>query len=220
MPLSLFQELKQDISSFRYEVLGMMKGTKPSLQGGKSAAGASNLAYPDRPLKYSPAPAGEQSGKGKLNLFSVTTLLQQSSASSKPPGETFNGLANGSAALLPAPNAPPSRDKAGQQRKDFPKDISDFGLFQKRRKGNTTAGPNPNKIYSVSEEVGEVETELGRDGEGEELAGASINEEGWGAGQAGCREEEEENKEEVQKDSSPQEEIADDDTCTSVSGEK
>ncbi|XP_035288298.1 short transient receptor potential channel 4a isoform X1 [Anguilla anguilla] len=217
-----FKELKQDISSFRYEVMGMMRGTKPSLQAGKAIAGASSLAYPDRPLKYSPAPPAEQPSKGKLNLFSVTTaLLQQSSASSKP--EAFNGLANGSAALLPGPQAPPPRDRPQLQRKDFPKDISDFGLFQKRRKGGAAAvaaaavagGPNPNRIYSVSEEVGEAEA-----GEGEEPAGPSANQEGQGVGQTGCREEEEGNKEEVEKDSHPQEEMADGDACTSPSGEK
>ncbi|KAJ8275579.1 hypothetical protein COCON_G00073310 [Conger conger] len=213
-----FKELKQDISSFRYEVLGMMKGTKPSLQGTKSGTGASNLAYPDRPLKYSAAPPGEQSGKGKLNLFNVTTLLQQSAASSKAPAETFNGLANGSAALLPAPQAPPARDKAQLQRKDFPKDISDFGLFQKRRKGNAASGPNPNKIYSVSEEVGEAESEeLRRERDGEELL---ADEEGPGVGQAGCREEEAEDEGEAQKDSHPQEEMAEGDTCTSAAGGK
>ncbi|KAJ8338929.1 hypothetical protein SKAU_G00357150 [Synaphobranchus kaupii] len=216
-----FKELKQDISSFRYEVLGMMRGTKPCLQGGKSGTGAtSSLAYPDRPLKYSPAATAEQPTKGKLNLFSVTTLLQQSSASSKL-AEAFNGLANGSAALLPVPSqALPSRDKLQLQRKDFPKDISDFGLFQKRRKGNA-AGPNPNKIYSVSEEVGEVETEeAGQDGGGEEPAGPSTNEEGDGVERTGCREEEEENKQDVEKESRPQEQMADSDTCTSPPREK
>ncbi|KAJ8412503.1 hypothetical protein AAFF_G00128390 [Aldrovandia affinis] len=148
-----FKELKQDISSFRYEVLGMMKGTKPCLQGGKSGAGASNLALPDCPLKYSPATSAEKP-KSKLTLFNVTTLLQQSAVTSKP-AETFNGLANGSAALLP-PNTVPAKDKLQLQRKDFPKDISDFGLFQKRRKCSalgptqTKSTPCPRKWVRLS----------------------------------------------------------------------
>uniref|UniRef100_A0A8C7FY12 Transient receptor potential cation channel, subfamily C, member 4a n=1 Tax=Oncorhynchus kisutch TaxID=8019 RepID=A0A8C7FY12_ONCKI len=56
-----FKELKQDISSFRYEVLGMMKGkVGPGGGGGALAeskpseeAGASILVYPDHSFKYS-----------------------------------------------------------------------------------------------------------------------------------------------------------------------
>lgn len=43
-----FKELKQDISSFRYEVLGMMK-RKP-----RGRVASSTLAYPGNPFKYSP----------------------------------------------------------------------------------------------------------------------------------------------------------------------
>ncbi|KAG7484450.1 hypothetical protein MATL_G00049450 [Megalops atlanticus] len=203
-----FKELKQDISSFRYEVLGMMKGSKTCLQGGKASAGASNLAYTDRPLLYSPSPPADQQ-KSKLNLFNVTTMLQQSSAASKA-SEAFNGLANGSAALVPHK----------LQRKDFPKDISDFRLFQRRHKG----GANPGKIYSVSEEVAESDMgELGCAGREEEPAGPLANEEGEGImGTEGteCQEEKEEEKEEEEKEGSPQEKAADNDTCASLLGEK
>ncbi|KAG9351782.1 hypothetical protein JZ751_023033, partial [Albula glossodonta] len=211
-----FKELKQDISSFRYEVMGMMKGTKTCLQGGKSATGATSLAFADRPLKYSTASSGEQP-KSKLNLYNVTTLLQQSAAASKA-ADTFNGLANGSAALLAPP--PTSRDKPVLQRKDFPKDISDFGLFQKRRR-SSAAGPNPNKIYSVSEEVGEGEMEeRGPKGKEKDSAEPSANVEGDGMELTGCQLKEVEEKEEAENESFPQEEVDDSDTCTSPPGEK
>ncbi|TSX58286.1 Short transient receptor potential channel 4 [Bagarius yarrelli] len=80
-----FKELKQDISSFRYEVLGMMKGNKP---------GASNMAYSDHPLRGSTAPAGEKL-KTKLKLFSVTaSILQHNSRANTR--NTEQCLANGS----------------------------------------------------------------------------------------------------------------------------
>uniref|UniRef100_A0A665V7D0 Short transient receptor potential channel 4-like n=1 Tax=Echeneis naucrates TaxID=173247 RepID=A0A665V7D0_ECHNA len=45
-----FKELKQDISSFRYEVLGMMKGKSPAA----SRVTSTTLAYPGHAFKYSP----------------------------------------------------------------------------------------------------------------------------------------------------------------------
>ncbi|XP_032358318.1 short transient receptor potential channel 4b isoform X2 [Etheostoma spectabile] len=61
-----FKELKQDISSFRYEVLGMMKGNP---QGGSVAS--STLAYPGNSFKYSPKfPIDEP--QQTLNVFDLT----------------------------------------------------------------------------------------------------------------------------------------------------
>ncbi|KAM6986807.1 short transient receptor potential channel 4a [Aplochiton taeniatus] len=153
-----FKELKQDISSFRYEVMGMMKTGKPGAQGGKPCS-SSSLAYPDRPLKLSPTPPAGQT-KNKPNLFSVTaSILQQGGATaSGPPAsprtpEALNRLANG---LAPQPADGSSRDKP-TQRKDFPKDISDFGLFQRRHRAGAGggAGPLSGNMYPVSEEKGE-----------------------------------------------------------------
>ncbi|XP_030648073.1 short transient receptor potential channel 4a [Chanos chanos] len=141
-----FKELKQDISSFRYEVLGMMKGGKACLQGTKMNAGATSTAYPDRPLKGPQAAPGGQM-KPMLNLFDVTTtLLQQGGARDSPKSpETYSDMANGSIAL-------PS-EKINAER-DFPKDIA--GLYHQLRH----RGPNhPSRIYSVSEEVGESDSE-------------------------------------------------------------
>uniref|UniRef100_A0A8C9THH7 Transient receptor potential cation channel subfamily C member 4 n=1 Tax=Scleropages formosus TaxID=113540 RepID=A0A8C9THH7_SCLFO len=176
-----FKELKQDISSFRYEVLGMMKS-----QGSKVGSGASSLAYPDHPLKCTPSPpSGHQ--KSKLNLFDVTTMLKQSSGGPKP-SEAFNGLANGSA-LLPADNPTGSRERL--QRKDFPRDISNFGLFQRQRRGNNP-GHNPNKIYSVSEEIDESDPEeSNRSGKEVKPSGPSTGEEAEQMVVSGCQEEEE-----------------------------
>uniref|UniRef100_A0A674E028 Transient receptor potential cation channel, subfamily C, member 4a n=1 Tax=Salmo trutta TaxID=8032 RepID=A0A674E028_SALTR len=163
-----FKELKQDISSFRYEVLGMMKGKvgKPS-----EGAGASSLVYPDHSFKYSPKfpPATL-----KTNMFHITTsMLQQRSAPSSTSSSTspstsqgLNRLVNGSvvpswtstdtssiptsSTSISSPSSTPSI-KDGLTRKD----ICDFGL------------------YSVSEEMGETDLEeLDCDGEKEEQGGA------------------------------------------------
>uniref|UniRef100_A0AAY5KPW8 Ion transport domain-containing protein n=1 Tax=Esox lucius TaxID=8010 RepID=A0AAY5KPW8_ESOLU len=147
-----FKELKQDISSFRYEVMGMMKTGKPGLAG---LGGSSGLAYPDWPLKVpsnpTPTPPAGQLKKHKNTLFSVTaSILQQGGATtaSSPRAQEGQGLANGLA----------------------PSDITDFGLFQKRQRsgaGATGAGI----IYSVSEESGETNGEgvvRKREAEGEE----------------------------------------------------
>ncbi|XP_030634013.1 short transient receptor potential channel 4b [Chanos chanos] len=134
-----FKELKQDISSFRYEVMGLMKGNRTCVPVPKLNTTASNTTYPDHSALYSTVlSTGQQ--KSKLNLYDVTTILQHHCAES--------ALANGSVSALPECS---SKEKT---RKDFPKDITDFSLFQKTHK-RTNHCSNPNKIYSVTEEVGE-----------------------------------------------------------------
>lgn len=122
--------------------------------GSKGSTAASSLAYPDHSLKYTPAPSGGQQ-KNKLNLFDVTNMLKQNPAGSRSP-EAFNGLANGSL-FLPA-EAPSTSTSSALHRKDFPKNISDFSLYQKRHRGGNL-GHTPSKIYSVSEEVDELDPE-------------------------------------------------------------
>ncbi|XP_071362425.1 short transient receptor potential channel 4a [Trachinotus anak] len=153
-----FKELKQDISSFRYEVMGMMKTGKPALQGAKASGSSveSSLAYPNSSLMVSTCPQSSQV-KSKLNRFKITTSilkLGSSTASPRPP-EAFSGLPNG---LLPlVSDVSPSENSS--QRKNFPKDITDFGLFQKRHwSGNEATsgvGEMSRKMYSLSEEAGE-----------------------------------------------------------------
>ncbi|KAK2828334.1 hypothetical protein Q5P01_019368 [Channa striata] len=155
-----FKELKQDISSFRYEVMGMMKTGKPGLQGAK-ASGSSvefSLVYPNSSLKVSPSPQSSQV-KSKLNRFKITTsILKQSGSTASPrPPEASNGLPNGLWNLVPDE----SSSEKSSQRRNFPKDISDFGLFQKRhwgsKEGASGAGELSRGMYSLSETAGESE---------------------------------------------------------------
>uniref|UniRef100_A0A674CP04 Transient receptor potential cation channel, subfamily C, member 4a n=1 Tax=Salmo trutta TaxID=8032 RepID=A0A674CP04_SALTR len=177
-----FKELKQDISSFRYEVMGMMKTGKPGL-------GQSCLAYADRSLKVptTPTPIG-QLKNNKKTLFTVTaSIIQQGGATASSPrlpdALAFNGmgLANG---LPPLPG----------HRKDFPRDITDFGLFQKRQRGGAGATGVGN-IYSVSEEMGET-----GESDGEGRKGEAGGEEGKGLLEDGEKEKEEEEEEDGVKE--------------------
>uniref|UniRef100_A0A671RED7 Short transient receptor potential channel 4-like n=1 Tax=Sinocyclocheilus anshuiensis TaxID=1608454 RepID=A0A671RED7_9TELE len=126
-----FKELKQDISSFRYEVMGMVKGTKIGVSNSKGHTGASNLVYPDNPLKCNSTSAGSQL-KGKMRLQKVATSVIQEGgpkANSWKPGG-LSGLADGFVSQNIVSN-------------------------QMNRKGPN----NPGEIYSVSEEAGESESE-------------------------------------------------------------
>ncbi|XP_026102444.1 short transient receptor potential channel 4-like [Carassius auratus] len=126
-----FKELKQDISSFRYEVMGMVKGTKSGVSNSKGHTRASNLVYPDKPLKCNSTSDGRQL-KGKMRLQNIaTSVIQEGGPKANPwkPGG-LSGLADG---LI-------SKDTVKNQ------------IHCK--------GPsNPGEIYSVSEEAGESESE-------------------------------------------------------------
>lgn len=172
----------------------MLKGKNPCPQAGIVSSGASSLVYPDHSFKYSPKfpPAQPQS---KLHLFNVTTTILQQSSAAATTLEAFNKLANGSMVHTPDVS---TKDRLA--RKDFPKNISDFGLFQNCQKGRS---PNPsNQMYAVSEEVGQSDLEeLDCDGEEQEqpLNGGST-----GPGErSSCQEE----KEEEQKKQSDEDEI-------------
>lgn len=140
-----FKELKQDISSFRFEVLGLLKGNKLNIQ--PKIKGASSL--PDEEEKP------ERRGKGKglknnLSLFDITTMIHPRSAAIA--ADRFNSVSNGSALAV----TEPAKEK---KKTNFVKEIKNFGLFHRRSKSNYT-DQSSNKIYSVSEEVAcqEVET--------------------------------------------------------------
>lgn len=137
----------------------MVKTGKPGLPGERKASASSvesSLAYPNASLKVSPCPPSSQA-KSKLNRFKITTsILKQCSSTTSPrPPEAFNGLPNGLLTLV----SDESSSEKSSQRRNFPKDITDFGLFQKRHWGSneTTsgAGENSRKMYSLSEEEGE-----------------------------------------------------------------
>uniref|UniRef100_A0AAY4EY05 Transient receptor ion channel domain-containing protein n=1 Tax=Denticeps clupeoides TaxID=299321 RepID=A0AAY4EY05_9TELE len=160
-----FKELKQDISSFRYEVMGMMKGNKSCVPGPKlsSSSSASNLNHPDHLL-----PVPVNSGTA-LSLHDVSTLLQHHHHHVLDSNrEPVSSLANGS--VSPSPDAPssspvsfPISTKDRATRKEFPKDLTDFSLFQKSGR-KCSLGPSQSKIYSVSEEVNETDVEKADEG--------------------------------------------------------
>lgn len=91
-----FKELKQDISSFRYEVLGMMKGKSYGSAAEKRCS--STLAYPGNPFKYSPKLPTDETQQ-ILKVFDVTTSILQSRAASNASSEGRQSSANGSVVL-------------------------------------------------------------------------------------------------------------------------
>ncbi|KAM9788462.1 short transient receptor potential channel 4-like [Neosynchiropus ocellatus] len=173
-----FKELKQDISSFRYEVMGMMKTGKAALQAERKASVSpveSCLAYPGASLKVSSA----SQPKGKLNRFKVAaSILKLSGAAASPSRPEANGLTNGILSLV-------SIESAGEksiQKRQFSKDVTDFTLLQKHHWCGSAAKIS-REIYSLTEEVGEM---LGPDcdSQGEEDTPGGKEEEGLlGAGE-------------------------------------
>uniref|UniRef100_A0AAV2J5W2 Ion transport domain-containing protein n=1 Tax=Knipowitschia caucasica TaxID=637954 RepID=A0AAV2J5W2_KNICA len=142
-----FKELKQDISSFRYEVMGMMKTSKPALPVAKPSCSSmdSSLAYPNSSLKVSKCPTSQP--KPKVNRFKMAaSILKQCCSASPRPPEAFNGLPNG---LLPLGSA----EDVGK---------SDSNLFQKHHgssgggKDTSSSGAEtPRSMYSLCVADGE-----------------------------------------------------------------
>eukprot|EP00073_Rattus_norvegicus_P034708 XP_008759230.1 PREDICTED: short transient receptor potential channel 4 isoform X2 [Rattus norvegicus] len=134
------KELKQDISSFRFEVLGLLRGSKLSTIQSANAASSASSADSDEKSH------SEGNGKDKrknLSLFDLTTLIHPRSAVIA--SERHN-LSNGSALVVQEP----PREK--QRKVNFVADIKNFGLFHRRSKQNA-AEQNANQIFSVSEEI-------------------------------------------------------------------
>ncbi|XP_035390105.1 short transient receptor potential channel 4b [Electrophorus electricus] len=129
-----FKELKQDISSFRYEVLRMMKVNKSGVPGPKPASASSNASQPVHLVPRSAA-LQQMCFPGRCEVIS----------GEEPPG----GLPNGIAMPLPIT---PTKEKA---RKGFPKNLSDFGLFQEPERSNHDS--NPSDVCAVP---GESDVEL------------------------------------------------------------
>ncbi|CAL8280984.1 unnamed protein product [Arctogadus glacialis] len=175
-----FKELKQDISSFRYEVMGMMKSGRSALPGAKAGGspGESALAYPNAALKVTPpsatAPAAAGGkAKSKLNLFRVTAAILKrgggggggATPAPRPPGP-FNGLPNG----LPPTEAPgqssDAADEKAGQRQNFPRDTGEFSLFHRRLAGSAGAAAGVAlNMYSLPEEAGDSGKAEREDGE-------------------------------------------------------
>ncbi|XP_061201101.1 short transient receptor potential channel 4 [Neopsephotus bourkii] len=141
-----FKELKQDISSFRFEVLGLLKGSKLSnLQTAKMNKDTSSLSENEENSE-----SEEKKGKKKnFSLFDITTMIHPRSATiaSEP-----HNVSNGSAMMVS------ESTKEKQKRVNFVTDIKNFGLFHRRSKPNSLE-QSTNKIYTVSEEVSRQQAE-------------------------------------------------------------
>ncbi|KAF7476459.1 short transient receptor potential channel 4 isoform X2 [Marmota monax] len=136
-----FKELKQDISSFRFEVLGLLRGSKlSSIQSAHATKESSNSADSD---EKSDNEGNNKDKKKNFSLFDLTTLIHPRSAAIA--SERHN-ISNGSALVVQEP----PREK--QRKVNFVADIKNFGLFHRRSKQNA-AEQNANQIFSVSEEV-------------------------------------------------------------------
>ncbi|XP_062958718.1 short transient receptor potential channel 4 isoform X6 [Cynocephalus volans] len=136
-----FKELKQDISSFRFEVLGLLRGSKLStLQSTNATKESSNSADSD---EKSDTEGSSKDRKRNFSLFDLTTLIHPRSAAIA--SERHN-ISNGSALVV----REPPREK--QRKMNFVTDIKNFGLFHRRSKQNA-AEQSANQIFSVSEEV-------------------------------------------------------------------
>ncbi|KAM8977612.1 short transient receptor potential channel 4 [Pelodytes ibericus] len=142
-----FKELKQDISSFRFEVLGLLKGNKINLQALKYNNGVADVLETEEGSQTKEKRNRKQ--KNTFSLFDITTMIHPKTAQIAL--ERHNSLTNGSALLA----TEPAKEK--QKKIHFSKDIKSFGLFHRRSK---TSYPetSSNKIYSVSEEVANQET--------------------------------------------------------------
>ncbi|KFV52349.1 Short transient receptor potential channel 4, partial [Tyto alba] len=142
-----FKELKQDISSFRFEVLGLLKGSKLSnLQTAKMNKDVASLSENEENSESK----GNKKGKKKtFSLFDITTMIHPRSATIA--SEAHN-VSNGSAMMVS------ESTKEKQKRVNFVTDIKNFGLFHRRSKTNSVE-QSTNKIYTVSEEVSRQQAE-------------------------------------------------------------
>ncbi|KAM9389848.1 short transient receptor potential channel 4 [Phaethornis superciliosus] len=142
-----FKELKQDISSFRFEVLGLLKGSKPSnRQTPKMNKDTASLSENEENSESE----GNMKGKKKtFSLFDITTMIHPKSATIA--SEAYNVI-NGSAMMVS------ESTKEKQKRVNFVTDIKNFGLFHRRSK-TSSVEQSTNKIYTVSEEVSRQQAE-------------------------------------------------------------
>uniref|UniRef100_A0A8C6FQ25 Transient receptor potential cation channel subfamily C member 4 n=1 Tax=Moschus moschiferus TaxID=68415 RepID=A0A8C6FQ25_MOSMO len=143
-----FKELKQDISSFRFEVLGLLRGSKLStVQSAQGTKESSNSADSD---EKSDNEGSSKDKKKNFSLFDLTTLIHPRSAAIATERHT---ISNGSALVVQEP----PREK--QRKVNFVTDIRHFGLFHRRSKQHATAQQNANQIFSVSEGVARQQAE-------------------------------------------------------------
>eukprot|EP00064_Thunnus_orientalis_P000012 superscaffoldBa00000001_g12 len=130
-----FKELKQDISSFRYEVLGMMKGK--SYGGIAGQVASTTLAYPGNSFKYSPKFSTDEPQQ-KLNVFGVTATVQSGAAIASN-SECSNRLAISPVVLASAEKSP----------NKLAMDVSEAGFLQRQSR---PPSQKCDEIYSLSED--------------------------------------------------------------------
>ncbi|XP_069017432.1 short transient receptor potential channel 4b [Embiotoca jacksoni] len=128
-----FKELKQDISSFRYEVLGMMKGKPHGGVAGNVAC--STLTYAGNSLKYSPIFSIDEPQQKLVEV--ITTTLHSESTSTT--GSVCSKFANGSVVL----------SGTGQSQNKLAKEVSNVGSLQRQKK---KPSQKCDEIYSLPEE--------------------------------------------------------------------
>nr|XP_020669111.1 short transient receptor potential channel 4 isoform X1 [Pogona vitticeps] len=142
-----FKELKQDISSFRFEVLGLLKGNKlPNSQASKNSRESSSLPESD---EGSDSGGNEKVKKKPLSLFDVTSMIHPRAVAK---ASRAHSQSNGSAMMLT------ESIKEKQKKVNFVADVKKFGFFHRQSK-NSSNEHSANKIYSISEEVSRQQAE-------------------------------------------------------------
>ena len=134
-----WQELKQDISSFRYEVLGMMKGTISD--GGLGQESNIRCSAPEN--QFTPSPTFPTANpQGKIHLFNSTSTILQS-ATETSTSQASTKLANNPVIHKLVPLATEVRLACS----DYPNDMSDLGQKNK-------CPDHSSQVFPVSDEPG------------------------------------------------------------------
>ncbi|XP_062827444.1 short transient receptor potential channel 4 isoform X2 [Anolis carolinensis] len=142
-----FKELKQDISSFRFEVLGLLKGNKlPNLQSSKNSRESSSLPESDEGSENG---GNEKVKKKPLSLFDLTTMIRPRVVTR---ASGAHSQSNGSAMVAL------EATKEKEKKVNFKADAKKFGFFHRQSK-NSSTDHSTNKIYSISEEVSRQQAE-------------------------------------------------------------
>ncbi|XP_042311738.1 short transient receptor potential channel 4 isoform X2 [Sceloporus undulatus] len=142
-----FKELKQDISSFRFEVLGLLKGNKlPNLPSSKNSRESSSLPESDEGSENG---GNEKVIKKPLSLFDLTTMIHPRAVAR---ASGAHSQSNGSAVRAP------EATKEKQRKVNFVTDGKKFGFFHRQSKNSSTEH-STKKIYSISEEVSRQQAE-------------------------------------------------------------
>ncbi|XP_060539350.1 LOW QUALITY PROTEIN: short transient receptor potential channel 4-like [Pantherophis guttatus] len=142
-----FKELKQDISSFRFEVLGLLKGNKlANLQHSKTSTEVSSLTESN---EGSESGGNEKIMKKNLSLFKITTMIHPRVVAKV---SKAHNQSNGSAMM------PTESTKDKQKKVSFVADVKKLRLFH-RHSNNSSTEHSTNKIYSISEEISHQQAE-------------------------------------------------------------